>query len=1493
MCQRAQRSSLFGKVSVLGILIPFVCSCLCPFPVTSAHAQTLLSPTATVLGLPAPGAMVPLSDAYNPAIIAGMTLHPDDPFLFDFIVHPGDDVLQGDALKKESTKLIKYFMAALTTPEEDMWVNLSPYEKDRIIPEGFGDTEMGRDLLAQDYLLKQLTASAMDPEGELGSEFWDRVYKKAYERYGTTKIPMNTFKKVWVVPDKASVYVNGTNVFVAESRHKVMMEEDYLAMSQGHNVTRSQEAVHEPSAMSHEPSEAIIRELIIPEIEKEVNEGKTFANLRQISNAVILATWYKRHVVGSMLEQVYTDQHKTEGIDTQDKEINQKIYQQYVRAFKKGVMNFIKEEYDPVTKQAIPRKYFSGGMVQKRADIPTVKDYMMLGTKKLEGSSKVRVRLDPEEVGGKRNAVIDDRAMLTEMTVSVGMSEIGQLITSQPSNDFERARRNVFGDNVDGWLKELKIKGSYDSAERRNAVADLMERNDFKELILSAYQADLAVAILRYLIEKEIHPGTRSMRTFLKELKNKTREWSQKEVNVIDLSIADVIDFITVLSLPDTQKKMDSLEFRLLPKSDKMFDLFEIISESMKFDEDKGLDRYHSALTQRISRYVGKKDVEIVNVSASRVREIRKILRKNEMTDLFASDAFALLDRVEKFEALHKKVTEEMSIKISRVDLFATLPYYLSENITRKHLIVTTVKAYFRPGRMNRVFLGQGSRSLEEIKKAVFGGKVKSWQEVNAKTRFFNQQKAANIDEMLTLYKNDLIKECEGLSKEEVRVALVRFVIDKDIVLGSHSLYGFFKRIKERGPPEIAERILKTNVAVNDFINIMAYSATEEFQNFVDSPQFHRSLVTDRIYRIAKKITNNKNVSLSRSLNLEVLHNILMPQVSRTLSKREIPQVNGFDLDNLKRIRDAIEKKDTQEFLTTDWLTFNKEDRLVELAWFLTQKGVFKEDGSLRFLFTALQENLLAADYRQNVLGLENPSFGIFKYEMQSVLGKISQLKQVRKITFHSKIAAFLNDPGFFDLEFEDRLLALFNEFERVADEEGMPFNLQSLEIFYYFLPFGLSDNVSKKDVPFVPGTVESFNRVRKGLRHKEIKKILADNGFRQQSKERRLIVFTDLMKKLGFVDPMVRTKNVFSSLSHPVKQILLGDHKGGIDRVSPVSEDKPMLADPWVRPDEHDPKNFISVVKAAAINRLFKPQVNGDIYAYSASLITNDYLETFGSDIVAELKISRDHVLDVLWRVSWDIEAANKSKKSLRDYMEEHEAFLKDNIIFSRTLNDKEGAIQKSPSEILEQMQSMSQELPKTLPYETVKVLMSSHEVIVRNDKDLKVANIKIIVRNDFRGLVWFKRRLKRFFNEGSDTVQDEYDDFAPVLAAIKNGLPLVVVGEAGADIEAAKKIVREEFLARKIELAETSTNTFTVDSAEMKNGGIDLNPQNIDIQTSGDDIKIYFPQYQQNLPQPNINGLVPVIINVSPVTNIPALLGIRKDPEDIDFASEQFVMN
>jgi len=447
------RKPIYTNRIAQGLIFAFLLNSLGPIPVKGAEFQ-----------LPAPGTMVHLSPKFNPPILKGIKVHPENPFKFEFILDQGD-ANQGTCspgttkrvpkqaakqesaecestpgkqpnaleLKTESTKLIKYFLASLTIPEKDLWVNLSPYEKNRIIPNSFGLTEMGRDLLAEDYMLKQITASLIYPEDEVGKKFWRRIYAEAQKKFGTTNIPVNTFNKVWIIPEKAIVYENAKagTAYVVESKLKVMLEQDYLAMQKGTDSNSAvrpilgQELVSVPNNAVNALGSQIIREIVIPELTKEINENQNFSQLRQVYNSLILATWYKKKIKDSILAQVYEDKNKVKGIQynkslihnaypgtdnnfavrpilgqklvsvpkhianqesTESESIPGKspndveqIYQHYLQAFKKGAYNYIKEEQDPITQHLIPRKYFSGGLTLKMDAAMTVtnKDVVM------------------------------------------------------------------------------------------------------------------------------------------------------------------------------------------------------------------------------------------------------------------------------------------------------------------------------------------------------------------------------------------------------------------------------------------------------------------------------------------------------------------------------------------------------------------------------------------------------------------------------------------------------------------------------------------------------------------------------------------------------------------------------------------------------------------------------------------------------------------------------------------------------------------------------------------------------------------------------------------------------------------------------------------------------------------------------------------------------------------------------------------------------------
>jgi len=411
-----------------------------------------------VLNLPAPGIMVAPTAAYVPAILKGVKIYPDNPLRFDFIVDTGDSKIAGEELKEESRKLIKYFLASLTVPEEDLWVNLSPYEKERIIPEKFGTTEMGKDLLAQDYLLKQLTASLIYPEEGLGKEFWNRVYKKAFELYGTTNIPINTFNKVWIVPDKAVIYQNKDTAFVADSHLKVMLEQDYLALDSNlSNEEKGTDLLEEEEVKElSDVSSKIVKEIILPEIEKEINHGKNFSLLRQIHNSLILATWFKKTLKENILNKVYVNKNKVKGVDVADKDVKQKIYSQYLEAYKKGVYDYIKTDDDQYMNTAIERRYFSGGANFRREPLTFTPDAAMV---KVFEPKQASVYLEPYEPKHGTTEISDNADGVSSQRIAGTPKSKSEVMSNFVDSDFGQHTGLGRHTYLDGYINRiLRVK---------------------------------------------------------------------------------------------------------------------------------------------------------------------------------------------------------------------------------------------------------------------------------------------------------------------------------------------------------------------------------------------------------------------------------------------------------------------------------------------------------------------------------------------------------------------------------------------------------------------------------------------------------------------------------------------------------------------------------------------------------------------------------------------------------------------------------------------------------------------------------------------------------------------------------------------------------------------------------------------------------------------------------------------------------------------------
>ena len=153
--------------------------------------------------------------------------------------------------------------------------------------------------------------------------------------------PFFIYKKVWIIPQKVKIYEHAQTAFILDGQLKVMLEEDYLSMVK-HNVILNASVI---------PAKAGIH----------LQMYKIHPIASQIFYAQALAVWFKRNLKQALLNHVYANKITVKGIDLNDAKINESIYHQYLKAYKKGVFNFIQEDIDLVTKERLPHKYFSGG----------------------------------------------------------------------------------------------------------------------------------------------------------------------------------------------------------------------------------------------------------------------------------------------------------------------------------------------------------------------------------------------------------------------------------------------------------------------------------------------------------------------------------------------------------------------------------------------------------------------------------------------------------------------------------------------------------------------------------------------------------------------------------------------------------------------------------------------------------------------------------------------------------------------------------------------------------------------------------------------------------------------------------------------------------------------------------------------------------------------------------------------------------------------------
>src|SRR3989339_226730 len=294
---------------------------------------------------------------------------------FRILLDKGDAKdIKDSQLKEQGKELMDYFLIGVTLPNDVFWVNLRPDSPDNIIDPELEKTGLGKILLEADLQLKKDTASRTSPQTPEGKAYWDKLYKKAGELFGTENITIPTLTRPWIVPGEIIVREGQDSAYIYKATLKVMLEEDYLK-SPSHKVTKSPANLEQYSFKDvrlqelNEYSTQLIKELIIPKLTYQVNTAKRYAPLRQVYYSLILAQWFKQVTKSQGHQSPEQNNPYIKRIDSGDltnlvsKEPydKQDYFQQYQKSFKDGEYNLTKPTYTPYG-QSI-RRYMSGGMM--------------------------------------------------------------------------------------------------------------------------------------------------------------------------------------------------------------------------------------------------------------------------------------------------------------------------------------------------------------------------------------------------------------------------------------------------------------------------------------------------------------------------------------------------------------------------------------------------------------------------------------------------------------------------------------------------------------------------------------------------------------------------------------------------------------------------------------------------------------------------------------------------------------------------------------------------------------------------------------------------------------------------------------------------------------------------------------------------------------------------------------------------------------------------
>jgi hypothetical protein len=189
-------------------------------------------------------------------------------------------------VKLELARINDMFMTVLAVVGEDLWVNLAPEEHARLLPESLTGTRLGRVLLEMDLRLKRLTASLVHPDTPSGAAYWNEIYT-ALGADGQTGAfgSVDTFHRVWIKPG---------SIKAVESDDRMVIKQCVLT-AECESPTNSFDGWRRGAQdeRTAEVARAAFERHVLPIIQREINEGASFEQNRQMYHVIVVAYYFK------------------------------------------------------------------------------------------------------------------------------------------------------------------------------------------------------------------------------------------------------------------------------------------------------------------------------------------------------------------------------------------------------------------------------------------------------------------------------------------------------------------------------------------------------------------------------------------------------------------------------------------------------------------------------------------------------------------------------------------------------------------------------------------------------------------------------------------------------------------------------------------------------------------------------------------------------------------------------------------------------------------------------------------------------------------------------------------------------------------------------------------------------------------------------------------------------------------------------------------------